>query len=282
MVLGISLSRKGKKDKDDAHHGLRPSPSLPQLSVSGFTWPENLVHLPTMQDSATSPQSPGPPSPPLRTSWFQSSPISPKGVHFRKPSPRAGPPVPGDEGNAGSRPSTPGGGGGGVGSIGFSSIAAMFTRPPSAFSRHSGNNAATLAMRSRSQRRAPRIAPTFNIMVAGSQGTGKTSLLKMILDTCEISAQATPEHRSAVEKFMQGGSKRTRALSTATAEIFEGRYDRIMLTVIDSPGLDFSIGGELELERSVSGIVRYIESQYAQTMGEVRSFHCSLQSTVLR
>lgn len=236
-----------------------------------------------MQDSTTaSPQSPGPPSPPLRTSWFQSSPISPKGVHFRKPSPRGGPPVSGDEGgiNGGSRPSTPGGGVGlgvGVGSIGFSSIAAMFTRPPSAFSRHSGNNAATLAMRSRSQRRAPRIAPTFNIMVAGSQGTGKTSLLKMILDTCEISAQATPEHRSAVEKFMQGGSKRTRALSTATAEIFEGRYDRIMLTVIDSPGLDFSIGGELELERSVSGIVRYIESQYAQTMGEVRSFYLSLQ-----
>ena len=50
-----------------------------------------------------------------------------------------------------------------------------------------------------------------------------------------------------------------------------------MLTVIDTPGFDFSAGAELGLERSVSGIVKYLDLQFSETMGEVRAvvFHCA-------
>jgi len=42
-----------------------------------------------------------------------------------------------------------------------------------------------------------------------------------------------------------------------------------MLSVIDTPGLDFQEGKELKLERQVSAILRHIDAQYADTMSEV-------------
>lgn len=55
-------------------------------------------------------------------------------------------------------------------------------------------------------------------------------------------------------------------------EISESRYDRVLLTVIDTPGLDFGEGRELSVERQVTNIIRYIDQQYADTMIEVRRF----------
>lgn len=59
----------------------------------------------------------------------------------------------------------------------------------------------------------------------------------------------------------------------ACVEICESRVDRVLLSVIDTPGLDFQEGHELKLERQVSSIMKYIDLQYADTMDEVCLSH---------
>ena len=52
-------------------------------------------------------------------------------------------------------------------------------------------------------------------------------------------------------------------------EICESRYDRVLLTVVDTPGLDFHESRELNLEWQVSSILKYVDQQYADTLSEV-------------
>jgi septin family protein len=59
-------------------------------------------------------------------------------------------------------------------------------------------------------------------------------------------------------------------------EICESKYNRLMLSVIDTPGLDFHDG--LALERQVSSIVKYVETQFADTLSEVS---CLLHSLTI-
>jgi septin family protein len=106
-------------------------------------------------------------------------------------------------------------------------------------------------------------------MVAGARGTGKTSLLKLFIDTSEISSTATPEQKLSVETFVSKSRKSTRSLQTACVEIVESRFDRVLLTLIDTPGLNYAEGQELDLERSVSSLVKYLDNKYDETMGEV-------------
>lgn len=105
-------------------------------------------------------------------------------------------------------------------------------------------------------------------MIAGAQGTGKTSLLKLFLDTSIISPAATPDQKQSVETFLATSRKGTKELRTACVEIAENRFDRVLLTLIDTPGLDFSEGKELRLERDVTSLVRYLDLQFDETMGE--------------
>ena len=107
------------------------------------------------------------------------------------------------------------------------------------------------------------------MQVAGAKGAGKTSLLRLLLETAEVSPTAPPEQRIALEHFLRGAARPTREIHTTGIEICESRYDRLLLSVIDTPGLDF--GDELTLERQVSSIVRHMEAQFADTLSEVRS-----------
>nr|GAT60217.1 septin family p-loop GTPase [Mycena chlorophos] len=118
-----------------------------------------------------------------------------------------------------------------------------------------------------SQRRA-RVSPTFNLMVVGARRTGKTSLLRLLVETADVSPTATPDQRAAMQRFLRGSPKATQAIETACLEITESRYDRVLFSVIDTPGLDFVEGRELKLERQVNGIIKYIDAQYADTMSE--------------
>ena len=102
----------------------------------------------------------------------------------------------------------------------------------------------------------------------------KTSLLRLFIDTADISPSASAEQRASVETFLNNSSNRTESINTACVEICESRFDRILLSIIDTPGLDFQEGHQLKLERQVSDIVKYLDLQYADTMDEVR-----LQST---
>ena len=74
-----------------------------------------------------------------------------------------------------------------------------------------------------------------------------------------------------MQRFLRNAPKRTEVIQTACVEICESKYDRLLLSVIDTPGLDFQEGHELKLERQVSGIVKYLDAQFADTLSEVRA-----------
>jgi len=105
-------------------------------------------------------------------------------------------------------------------------------------------------------------------MVVGGKGTGKTSLLRLLLETADISPSATIEQRAALDRFVRRGRKTTTTIETACVEICESRFDRVLFSVIDTPGLDFLEGRELKLERQVNDIIKYVDAQYADTMSE--------------
>lgn len=68
---------------------------------------------------------------------------------------------------------------------------------------------------------------------------------------------------------MKGSPKATQEIQTACVEICESRFDRVLFSVIDTPGLDFQEGRELKVERQVNSILKYVDVQYADTMSEV-------------
>ena len=91
-----------------------------------------------------------------------------------------------------------------------------------------------------------------------------------MLNTADISPTATAEQRASFDRLMRGGVKTTPRIQSATIDIHESRFDRVLLSVIDTPGLDFQDGRELKLERQVSSIMKYLDGLYADTMSEVR------------
>jgi hypothetical protein len=92
-----------------------------------------------------------------------------------------------------------------------------------------------------------------------------------LLETADISPSATGEQKVAVDRFLKGSTKATQGIQTACVEICESRFDRVLFSVIDTPGLDFQEGRELKLERQVTSIIKYVDAQYADTMTEVRA-----------
>ncbi|KAI0050400.1 hypothetical protein FA95DRAFT_1581239 [Auriscalpium vulgare] len=238
----FSFRRKPTKKNSD-ESVIRASPSLPELSTQGIPWPENLVDIAAIRQTP-------PPEPRFqgaaRTSFH--SPDRPP-IPFHKPF-RG---VPGQSTSAGAA-------NGKIHSLYMSNGPAAFEALRTA--------AASPHPTARPSQRRARIPPKFNLMVAGGRGTGKTSLLRLLLDTADISPTATSEHKASLERFMRGSVKHTEAIQTASAEICESRFDRVLLSVVDTPGLDFHEGRELKLERQVSSVVKYLDSQFSDTMSE--------------
>ncbi|KAI8994125.1 Septin-domain-containing protein [Trametes punicea] len=233
----FSFRRKPQKKAEEGGR-IRTSPSLPELSTQGIPWPSNLVDLSQLPQDE-----PPPPRGAAKTSFSADA----KGpVPFHKPwtSP----------GKAAD-----------VGANGGAPISSLYmSHPPSAFEtrKHS------LQGRTRPAQKRARNPVTFNLMVAGAQGTGKTSLLRLILETADVSPTATADQKAAVERFLRGAPRRTEAIQTACVEICESKYDRVLLSVIDTPGLDLQEGHELKLERQVSSIVKYLDAQFSDTLNE--------------
>ena len=95
-----------------------------------------------------------------------------------------------------------------------------------------------------------------------------------MIETADISPTATADQKAVVDRFFKGAAKSTESVTTACVEIYESRFDRVLFSVIDTPGLDFGEGRELKLERQVGGIIKYVDMQYADTMSEVRIGCC--------
>lgn len=138
-------------------------------------------------------------------------------------------------------------------------IASKFGSPPSAYTRSPSVPAPSARRASVSSRRTRAPVP-FNLMVVGPRGVGKSALLRLLMQMAD--PQASHENLAG-----SASTRPTRSLTTVTNEL--PGPERVLLTTVDTPGLDFSEGAELELEKSVTALVRYIDSQYAETLGEV-------------
>ncbi|KAE9393166.1 septin family protein [Gymnopus androsaceus JB14] len=228
----FSLRRKSKQVPETK---IRISPSLPELNPQGIPWPESLVDVNTIRQDIP-PISEHIPKGATPTS-IQGSSQSP--IPFHKP----------------------------FRGEGVTSISSLYmSTAPSSFTNGTTKHAPRLS--SKYSQRRTRAPPTFNLMVVGGQGTGKTSLLRLLLETADISPGATVDQRAAVDRFLSGPPKSTHSINTSCVEICESRHDRVLFSVIDSPGLEFMEGRELKLERQVSSIIKYIDAQYADTMSE--------------
>lgn len=163
MVLGFvtrSSKRKSKVGADGAHV-VRVSPSLPEMKSQGLSWPSDLVDVAAIRQTPPATPAPG-------AAKVSFSAPDAGAIPFHRPFRRASVSqskapsivdgiVPGH-----GRP--PGG------------IASLYmSQPPSAFSarsvERSGTPHSTRTRHTHSQRK--KAAPTFNLMVAGAQGTGK-------------------------------------------------------------------------------------------------------------
>ncbi len=105
---------------------------------------------------------------------------------------------------------------------------------------------------------------------AGGVSVGKTSFLKLFLNTCDISPTAPEVEKSEVKRFLDASTKHTKALKTVSVEVCEDRHERMQLTLIDTVGFDFEPGKELDLQLGGSGVMKYLDQQFAESMLEVR------------
>ncbi|KAF8895495.1 hypothetical protein BD779DRAFT_1660294 [Infundibulicybe gibba] len=108
--------------------------------------------------------------------------------------------------------------------------------------------------------------PEFTLLVAGCRG-GKTSFLRLLLDTSDISPSATKEQLASVAKFVQGCSSHTSYIRAASIDIDLdlkniGPQQRLGLTLIDTPSLDFK--DDAAAERLVAETLRHIDSRFAE------------------
>jgi hypothetical protein len=116
-------------------------------------------------------------------------------------------------------------------------------------------------------------------MVAG-QRTGKTSFLRLLLDTSDISPMATKEQLVSVAKFVQGSCGHTSHIRTASVDIQldlhgNGIQQRLSLTLVDTPSLDFD--DEPSSERLVLDMLRHVDSRFAEGVEDVRFFFLSFE-----
>jgi len=111
----------------------------------------------------------------------------------------------------------------------------------------------------------------YIVMVAG-QRTGKTSFLRLLLDTSEISTTATKDQLASVAKFVQGSSGHTSHIRTASININHdidqnGTPKVLTLTLVDTPSLAFD--DESSTERTIHEILRQVESRFVEGIEDV-------------
>ncbi|KAJ4482084.1 GTP binding protein [Lentinula aciculospora] len=105
--------------------------------------------------------------------------------------------------------------------------------------------------------------PQFSLLVAGCRG-GKTSLLRLLLDTCNVSPRASRDQLASVAKFVQGCSSHTTHIRSTSIPVdleAEGGGE-FTLSLVDTPSLDFKDAAVTE--RSMLETLRYIEGRLSE------------------
>jgi len=117
--------------------------------------------------------------------------------------------------------------------------------------------------------------------MAAALGSGKTSFLRLLLDTSVVSPRTTKDQLASVAKFVHGCSGHTSYIRTASIDINldldgSGQQQTLSLTLIDTPSLD--LRDEVPAERLLGETLRHIDSRFAEGIEDVRrlSFHFPL------
>ncbi|TBU46364.1 hypothetical protein BD309DRAFT_858295 [Dichomitus squalens] len=112
----------------------------------------------------------------------------------------------------------------------------------------------------------------YTLMVAGRR-TGKTSFLRLLLDTCSVSSSVTHEQLASVAKFVQGCSGHTAHVRSVSIDIDMAPDEAdeelpLTLTLIDTPSLDFD--DEPSSQRTLQEILRHVESRLGESLDDER------------
>ena len=88
----------------------------------------------------------------------------------------------------------------------------------------------------------------FNVIVVGQAGIGKSSLIKLLLDTSHLSKNTTPPQLACLAEFANfAATCPTNSPSSIIAQLATLQNDRdLLLTLIDTPGLLYHDSNELE------------------------------------
>ncbi|KIM43223.1 hypothetical protein M413DRAFT_444033 [Hebeloma cylindrosporum] len=103
--------------------------------------------------------------------------------------------------------------------------------------------------------------------MAAALGSGKTSFLRLLLDTSVVSPRTTKDQLASVAKFVHGCSGHTSYIRAASIDINldldgTGQQHTLSLTLIDTPSLD--LRDEVPAERLLSETIRHIDSRFAE------------------
>lgn len=103
-------------------------------------------------------------------------------------------------------------------------------------------------------------------------GSGKTSFLRLLLDTSLVSSRTSKEQLASVAKFVQGSSGHTTYLRSASIDINvdvdgNGQYQPLGLSLIDTPSLDFK--DEIGSDRILSEIIRQVDTRFLEGLEDV-------------
>lgn len=111
----------------------------------------------------------------------------------------------------------------------------------------------------------------YTLMVAGRR-TGKTSFLRLLLDTSHVFPTVTKEQLAPVAKFVYGCGGHTshvRSVSVDVDLVATEQEDQhpLTLTLIDTPSLDFD--DEAASQRTLLEILRHVDARFAESMDDV-------------
>lgn len=142
------------------------------------------------------------------------------------------------------------------------------SRPPTAAGDHDGD------------------LPGYTLMVAGRR-TGKTSFLRLLLDTSILSPNVSRDQLASVAKFVQGCSGHTSLVRSVSVNVHMAPADgeesqEFTLTLIDTPSLDFAydvcVDDAADLvydaasQRVVADILRHVDARFAESIDDVSCF----------
>lgn len=96
---------------------------------------------------------------------------------------------------------------------------------------------------------------------------GKTSFLRLLLDTSDIAPSNSKEHLASVAKFVHGSSGHTSYFRTTSVDIDTDTGHFIGLNLVDSPSLDFR--DDVVSERTITETLRLIDARFLEGLEDV-------------